>query len=445
MELTPKQIVDELDKFIIGQHDAKKSLAIALRNRFRSKSLPPDIKDDYIPKNILLIGSTGVGKTELARRLAKITSAPFVKVEATKFTEVGYVGRDVDSIIRDLAHNSFQLVKSQKLVAVQEQAAINANQRLLDILCPQSHNPLGQLFDNPKPDNNSPARDFIAKQLSDGLLEDKIIELDLPDNQKPLVGLFSNSALEQMGDNLQDMVSSILPKKLRKRKLPISKARHFLIQEEADKLLDFDQIAIDAIALAQSQGIVFIDEIDKVVTKSSSQHDVSREGVQRDLLPLVEGSAVPTKFGTLHTDHILFIAAGAFHSNKPSDLIPELQGRFPIRVQLDSLSEDDFFNILTKPKNALIKQYAALLAADDLAISFTNDALRLIAHFAFNVNHSSEDIGARRLHTLLESLLQDISFQIPDSNLHSFQVDSQFVHQKLDNIAANRDLSNFIL
>ena len=458
--LSPRQIVEQLDNFIVGQVDAKKAVAIALRNRWRSHKLPDEMRDDVIPKNILMIGSTGVGKTEIARRLAKLVDAPFIKVEATKFTEVGYVGRDVDSMIRDLIQTAVRMVRKQKTEEVKDKAAQNAVERLLDILVPEpkrSQNPLGKLFGNadseasPVEEDNSkkPGREFIRKRLEAGKLEEQVIELEVADHAKPMVGMFSGSSLEGMGDNLQDMVSSLMPKRMRKRKVTVAAARKILEQEEAEKLIDMEEVSEAAVELAERNGIVFLDEIDKVAVKgSSSGPDVSREGVQRDILPIVEGSTVMTKYGPVKTDYILFIAAGAFHTAKPSDLIPELQGRFPIRVELKSLLKADFEKILTEPKNALIKQYKALLETEGLALDFKDEAIERIAELAEVVNEQSEDIGARRLHTLLEKLLEEVSFEAPDmvaDGKTELTIDANYVDERLKEIAKNRDLSQFIL
>ena len=457
---TPREIVEELNKFIVGQDDAKKSVAIALRNRWRSHKLPDDMRDDVIPKNILMIGSTGVGKTEIARRLAKLVKAPFIKVEATKFTEVGYVGRDVESIIRDLAQTAVRMVRKQRTEEVKEKAAANAVERLLDVLVPEpkrSQNPLGKLFGNAEPEtqpaeetaSKKPGREFIRKRLLAGKLEEQVIELEVADHAKPMVGMFSGSSLDGMGDNLQDMVSSLIPKRMRKRKVTVATARKILEQEEAEKLIDMEEVSETAVQLAERSGIVFLDEIDKVAVKgSSSGPDVSREGVQRDILPIVEGSTVMTKYGPVKTDHILFIAAGAFHTAKPSDLIPELQGRFPIRVELKSLLKADFEKILTEPQNALLKQYKALLQTEGLALDFRAGAIERIADLAEHVNEQSEDIGARRLHTLLEKLLEHISFEAPDmvkDGQTEVTIDAAYVDERLKDIAKNRDLSQFIL
>ncbi len=457
---TPREIVAELDKYIVGQDEAKKSVAIALRNRWRSHKLPDEMRDDVIPKNILMIGSTGVGKTEIARRLAKLVKAPFIKVEATKFTEVGYVGRDVESIIRDLVQTAVRMVRKQRTEEVKEKAAANALERLLDVLVPEpkrSQNPLGKLFGNAEGDappveeetSKKPGREFVRKRLLAGKMEEQVIELEVADHAKPMVGMFSGSSLEGMGDNLQDMVSSLMPKRMRKRKVTVATARKILEQEEAEKLIDMEEVAETAVELAERSGIVFLDEIDKVAVKgSSSGPDVSREGVQRDILPIVEGSTVMTKYGPVKTDYILFIAAGAFHTAKPSDLIPELQGRFPIRVELKSLLKADFEKILTEPQNALLKQYKALLQTEGLSLEFKADAIERIAELAENVNEQSEDIGARRLHTLLEKLLEQISFEAPDmakDGKTEVIIDAAYVDERLKDIAKNKDLSQFIL
>ena len=459
-EQTPREIVAELDKYIVGQNDAKRSVAIALRNRWRSRQISEDMRDDVIPKNILMIGSTGVGKTEIARRLAKLVKAPFIKVEATKFTEVGYVGRDVESIIRDLAQTSVRMVRAQRTEEVKEKAAKMATERLLDILVPEpkrSQNPLGKLFGSaesePEEESNNdiqkPGRDFIRKRLEAGKLENEVIELEVADAAKPMVGMFSGSSLEGMGDNLQDMIGSLMPKRFKKRKVTVEAARKILEQEEAEKLIDMEEVGETAVKLAEHSGIVFLDEIDKVAVKgSSSGPDVSREGVQRDILPIVEGSTVMTKYGPVKTDHILFIAAGAFHTAKPSDLIPELQGRFPIRVELKSLQKEDFEKILTEPQNALIKQYKALLATEGLTLEFKADAINKLAEMAYNVNEQTEDIGARRLHTLLEKLLEEVSFDAPDmakEGKTDVTIDAEYVDKRLKDIAQNTDLSQFIL
>lgn len=458
-EQTPRQIVDELNKYIVGQDKAKRAVAIALRNRWRSRRLEESMREDVIPKNILMIGSTGVGKTEIARRLAKLVKAPFVKVEATKFTEVGYVGRDVESIVRELAEVAVRMVKQQRMEAVQEKAKELAKERILDVFVPEpkkSSNPLGSLFGaaeavSSNTDNEEPkykaGRDWCRKRLEAGELEDELIEIDVEDNGRPMVGMLSGSSLENMGDGLQDMISSLMPKKHRKRKVAVKEARKIFAQEEAAKLIDMDEVTTEALNTAERSGIVFLDEIDKVAVKNGqgSGPDVSREGVQRDILPIVEGSTVMTKYGPLKTDHVLFIAAGAFHTAKPSDLIPELQGRFPIRVELTALSKADFKRILTEPRNALIKQYQALLGTEGVTLTFADDAIDRLAQMAEDVNAQTENIGARRLHTLLEKLLEQVSFEAPDLEDKNVVVDAAYVEEKLSEITVNRDLSQFIL
>lgn len=460
-EQTPRQIVEALDKYIVGQKDAKRSVAIALRNRWRSRQLDSEsMKDDIVPKNILMIGSTGVGKTEIARRLAKLVQAPFIKVEATKFTEVGYVGRDVESIIRDLAETSVRMVRSARLEGVQEKAAELAEERILDVMVPEPKksvvNPFGQLFGvseneeqesgDAEPKQYQAGREWCRKKLLAGEYEDQLIEIDVEDNNKPIVGMFAGSSLEGMGDNLQDMLGSMMPKKHRKRKVTVEAARKLFQQEEAMKLVDMEEVTEEAVKLAENSGIVFLDEIDKVaVSGNSGGHDVSREGVQRDILPIVEGSTVMTKYGPVKTDHILFIAAGAFHMAKPSDLIPELQGRFPIRVELTSLTEEDFKRILTEPQNALIKQYKALMGTEGIELEFTDGAIDRLAKLACEVNNQNENIGARRLHTILEKLLEELSFDAPDLEESQVVIDEAYVDKALSEIVVNQDVSQFIL
>ena len=458
-EQTPRQIVEELNKYIVGQDEAKKSVAIALRNRWRSRKLSKDMQEDVVPKNILMIGSTGVGKTEIARRLAKLVKAPFIKVEATKFTEVGYVGRDVESIIRDLAETSVRMVRQQRIEAVQEKAKEMAEERILDVFVPEpkkNTNPLGRLFggsDDEAEEQEKPAepkyqagREWVRKRLQKGELEQESIEIDVEENGKPMVGMFAGSSLESMGDNIQDMIGNLMPKRHRKRKVTVEQARKIFTQEEAEKLIDMEAVADEAVKVAEYSGIVFLDEIDKVAVKgNSSGADVSREGVQRDILPIVEGSTVMTKYGPLKTDHVLFIAAGAFHMAKPSDLIPELQGRFPIRVELKSLRKEDFQKILTEPQNALIKQYQAMLATEGVELEFRDEAIARLAQLACDVNEQAEDIGARRLHTLLEKLLEEVSFTAPELENKKVVIDGAYVDKQLADIVVNRDLSQFIL
>ncbi len=458
-EQTPRQIVEELNKYIVGQDEAKKSVAIALRNRWRSRKLSKEMQEDVVPKNILMIGSTGVGKTEIARRLAKLVKAPFIKVEATKFTEVGYVGRDVESIIRDLAETSVRMVRQQRIESVQDKAKEMAEERILDVFVPEpkkNTNPLGRLFGGGDEDNEQqeqPAepkyqagREWVRKRLQKGELEQETIEIDVEDSSKPMVGMFAGSSLESMGDNIQDMIGNLMPKRHRKRKVTVEQARKIFTQEEADKLIDMEAVADEAVKVAEYSGIVFLDEIDKVAVKgNSSGADVSREGVQRDILPIVEGSTVMTKYGPLKTDHVLFIAAGAFHMAKPSDLIPELQGRFPIRVELKSLRKEDFQKILTEPQNALLKQYQAMLATEDVELEFKDEAIARLAQLACDVNEQAEDIGARRLHTLLEKLLEEVSFTAPELTEKKVVIDADYVDKQLADIVVNRDLSQFIL
>ncbi len=459
-EQTPREIVAELDKYIVGQDKAKRAVAIALRNRWRSRRLDVSLRDDVIPKNILMIGSTGVGKTEIARRLAKLVQAPFIKVEATKFTEVGYVGRDVESIIRELAETSVRMVRERRIAEVQEKAKDLAEERILDVFVPEpkhSANPLGRLFSAAETKEKEDAaesepkykagRDWCRKRLAAGELEDELIEIDVEDSPRPMVGMFAGSGLEGVSDNLQDMIGSLMPKKQRKRKVSVREARKIFTQEEAMKLVDMDEVTEEAIRVAEHSGIVFLDEIDKVAAPGAapSGPDVSREGVQRDILPIVEGSTVMTKYGPLKTDHVLFIAAGAFHTAKPSDLIPELQGRFPIRVELAALEKEDFRRILVEPQNALLKQYEALLATEGVTLVFTDEAIDRLAEMACEVNAQTENIGARRLHTLLEKLLEEVSFEAPEMADKRVVIDAAYVEEKLADITVNRDLSRFIL
>ena len=462
--LTPRQIVERLDQFIIGQKDAKKAVAVALRNRYRRGLLSEKLRDEIIPKNILMIGPTGVGKTEIARRMAKIVGAPFVKVEATKFTEVGYVGRDVESMVRDLVETSIRLVKEEKMLSVKEHAEEGANRRLVDLLVPSAKktnsykNPLEMLFgggnsQNEEDTNHSEdfsvneKRKIIKEKLALGQLEEELVTVEVEEQTPSMFDMLQGSGMEQMGMNMQDALSSFMPKKRKKRKLTVREARNVLTNEEAQKLIDMDEVTSEAVYRAEQNGIIFIDEIDKIASKNSggSSADVSREGVQRDILPVVEGSTVVTKYGSVKTDHVLFIAAGAFHMAKPSDLIPELQGRFPIRVELTKLNVEDFFRILIEPDNALIKQYQALLETEGIQIEFSDDAIRRIAEIAFEVNQNTDNIGARRLHTILEKLLEDLSFEAPDITMEKITITPQYVDDKLGVISRNKDLSQFIL
>lgn len=455
-QLTPSQIVEELNKYIIGQDNAKKSVAIALRNRWRRQQVLSEMKDEIMPNNIIMIGPTGVGKTEIARRISKLANAPFIKVEASKFTEVGYVGRDVESMIRELTDLSVNIVKTEKKNQVQEKAEENALERILDIIIPQvkrkvdktesdSENAANEAAEE---ESNSATREKFRKQLKDGKLDERVIELDLTSDSMPMMQVLGPIGLEEMGVNLQDLFGNIMPKKSRKRKLTIAEAKKVLAQEEAQKLIDMDSVIREAVDKVQNTGIVFIDEIDKIAgtNKNVSGADVSREGVQRDLLPIVEGSTVITKYGPVKTDHILFIASGAFHISKPSDLIPELQGRFPIRVELNSLNEDDFYRILTQPENALIKQYTAMLETEKVKLNFSKESIKEIARTAAEVNEQVENIGARRLHTILTILLEDILFEVPDKNKKkTIEIDEKLVNEKLSKIVKNRDLSRYIL
>ncbi len=465
-ELTPHEIVAALDKYIIGQHDAKKSVAIALRNRWRRLNAPDEMRDEIMPNNIIMIGPTGVGKTEIARRLARLAEAPFIKVEATKFTEVGYVGRDVESMIRDLVDFSINMVRESHSVRVAEKARELAEERVLDILIPPTPAPPAKpigLHAVAEDEKESPAtaqlpsdgelrertRQKFREKLNRGDLDEREIEVDVAADQSPMLQVFGPMGMEEMGVNLQDIFGNMGGKKSKKRKMPVSEARDVLAQEEAQKLIDMDKVTKEALDRVQQAGIVFIDEIDKVASRTASGKggpDVSREGVQRDLLPIVEGSGVMTKYGLVKTDHILFIASGAFHVSKPSDLIPELQGRFPIRVELSSLTEEDFYKILTVPKNALLKQYKTLLASEGVKVEFTDEAVRDIARIAAEVNEDVENIGARRLHTILTTLLENILFDVPDANRNSeIVVDGATVELRLGDIVSNRDLSQYIL
>ena len=462
-ELTPREIVAELDKFIVGQDQAKKVVAIALRNRYRRRRLPEKLREEFMPKNILMIGPTGVGKTEIARRLARLADAPFIKVEATKFTEVGYVGRDVESMVRELVETSIRMVKTGRMGTVAEPAARHAEDRLVGILVPmpgreRSLNPLEVFFGGRRPDESTEAveaaqreriqqqREAVRQKLRNGELDNHPVEIEIEDNTPSMLEIFTGSGMEEMGINLQDMFGNMFPKRVKRRKVTVKEALRLLEQEEAQKLIDMDEVQAEAIARAENDGIIFLDEIDKIAARGGSQGpDVSREGVQRDILPIVEGSTVLTKYGPVKTDHILFIAAGAFHTSKPSDLIPELQGRFPMRVELSSLTEKDFRRILTEPENALLKQYTALLATEDIQLEFTDDAIDKIAAFAVLINERTENIGARRLHTVLERVLEEISFAAPERAGERIVVDDEYVTERLADVVEDRDLSRFIL
>ncbi|PFJ18545.1 HslU--HslV peptidase ATPase subunit [Bacillus cereus] len=461
LHFTPRQIVEKLDQYIIGQKNAKKAVAVALRNRYRRSKLAENLRDEIAPKNILMIGPTGVGKTEVARRMAKLVGAPFIKVEATKFTEVGYVGRDVESMVRDLVETSVRIVKEEMVVKVQDKAEEQANQRLVEILVPslEKHsgfkNPLEMLFGGTQNSNQTSdtqedveiekKRQEVGRKLAAGLLEEEIVSIEVTEQQSSMFDMLQGTGMEQMGMNFQDALGSIMPKKTKKRKLSVKEARKVLTNEEAQRLIDMDEVTQEAVYRAEQLGIIFIDEIDKIAGKQSNSVDVSREGVQRDILPIVEGSNVATKYGSVKTDYILFVAAGAFHMSKPSDLIPELQGRFPIRVELTKLSVDDFVKILIEPDNALIKQYMALLATEGIEIEFSDEAIRKIAEIAYQVNQDTDNIGARRLHTIMEKLLEDLSFEASEITLEKITITPQYVEEKLASIAKNKDVSQFIL
>nr|MBO2491611.1 ATP-dependent protease ATPase subunit HslU [Rhodothermus marinus] len=464
-ELTPREIVAELDKYIVGQDEAKKCVAIALRNRWRRLNAPPEMREEIMPNNILMIGPTGVGKTEIARRLAKLAGAPFIKVEATKFTEVGYVGRDVDSMIRDLVDIAVNMVREEHEQRVRDRARELAEERILDILVPPARpTPRPEMVQGPgfflqstattaaddaEAEARERTRQRFREKLKAGELDDREIEIEVAADTMPMVQVFGPLGIEEMGVNLQELFGNLTGRRRKKRRVTVAEAREILTQEEAQKLIDMDKVTREALERVEQSGIVFIDEIDKVAARDGARGgpDVSREGVQRDLLPLVEGSSVMTKYGMVRTDHILFIASGAFHVAKPSDLIPELQGRFPIRVELKSLTEEDFYKILTQPKNALLKQYQALLKAEGIEIEFTDAAVRKIAEIAARVNEEVENIGARRLHTVLTTLLEDILFEVPDNvpEDRKIVVDADLVEQRLSGIVQNRDLSQYIL
>jgi ATP-dependent HslUV protease ATP-binding subunit HslU len=480
--LTPRQIVEALDKYIIGQSEAKRAVAIALRNRARRQMLEEDMRDEVAPKNIIMIGSTGIGKTEIARRLARLVDAPFIKVEASKYTEVGYVGRDVESMIRDLTDLAVNMVRAEQTEAVKEKALEQVEDRLLDCLLPpprsiKKQKSIEEDDDDEEAETNEAlafdleiedgeeiepdqeeviseqekarylrTREKFRKMLRDGKLEDKPVEISVKNQSVPFIEIFSPAGIEEMDINLKDMFGSFLPKKVKKRRVTVEEARHILMQEEAEKLIDMDKVVGEAIARVENSGIVFLDEIDKIAGRESkSGPDVSREGVQRDILPIIEGCTVATKYGMVRTDHVLFIAAGAFHASKPSDLIPELQGRFPIRVELKNLDQHDFKRILTEPKNALEKQYIAMLRTEDVEVCITEDAIDEIAALAFQVNESVEDIGARRLHTIMERLFDDLSFNAPGMEEREITIDANYVSKQLAEVVKDQDLSKYIL
>ncbi len=453
-ELTPREIVAELDKHVVGQKDAKRAVAIALRNRMRRQKLTPELAEEVIPKNIIMIGPTGVGKTEIARRLAKLANSPFLKVEASKFTEVGYVGRDVESMIRDLVEIAIEMVREEKLEDVSDKAELNAEERLLDILLPPSAPPrptetqAGFVLEGTTSsgESQSRTREKLRQQLREGKLDERTVEIDVRERNFPSFEIISNQGVEEMDVNIKDMLPNIFGQRTKKRKMKVNEAFEYLIQEEEQRLIDMDQVTRVAIDRVEDSGIIFLDEIDKIAGRESGHGpDVSREGVQRDILPIVEGTTVNTRYGMVRTDHILFVAAGAFHVSKPSDLIPELQGRFPIRVELQSLTMEDFVRILTEPKSSLVKQYTALLETEGVKLDFTRDSLEEIARFAFRVNEGTENIGARRLHTIMERVLDQISFDAPDKKGENIKIDADYVRQMLADIVKDQDLSRYIL
>ena len=444
-ELTPQEIVAELDKYIIGQKAAKKAVAIALRNRYRRRRVPPELADEIAPKNILMIGPTGVGKTEISRRLAKLTSSPFLKIEASKFTEVGYVGRDVESIVRDLVRMGVDMVRQEKIEEVKEKAETNVEERLLDVLLP----PLRRRDNSVTEDEFQrfqETREKMRKQLRDGLLEDRLVEIEVKEKAAAPFEIFSSAGVEEIGIQIQEMLPGFLGGKPKKRKVKVFEAREYILDEEQRRLIDMDQVARLAIERVEHSGIVFLDEMDKIAGRESGHGpEVSREGVQRDLLPIVEGTTVNTRYGLVKTDHVLFIGAGAFNVAKPADLIPELQGRFPIRVELTSLNKEDFVRILTEPENALIKQYMALLATEDVRVEFTSDAIDEIAQVGEDVNRDAEDIGARRLYTIMEKVMEEISFKAPNVKAKHIHIDRAYVQDQLKDIIKDQDLRRFIL
>lgn len=448
-ELTPDEIVKELDKYIIGQNEAKRSVAIALRNRYRRQRLLEELRDEVAPKNIIMIGPTGVGKTEIARRLARMVNAPFLKVEATKFTEVGYVGRDVESMVRELTNIAVNMVKSEKIEALQEKVKDLTQEKILDILLPHNKKKRKNEYETEETTDEERfihTREKLRQQLSEGKLEDRQVEIETKESFTPVVEVFAGTGMEGLDVNFTDALSSLFPSRTKRRKTPIKEARKILLHEETQKLIDMDEVIREAISRTENGGIIFLDEIDKIVGREGTKGpDVSREGVQRDILPIVEGSTVMTRYGPVKTDHILFIAAGTFHSAKPSDLIPELQGRFPIRVELSPLSEDDFKEILTKPKNALIKQYTALLATEDVELVFEDEAIEEIAKLAREINEETENIGARRLYTLIEKVVEDISFEANKRQGERIEISSEYVRERLKEIIKDRDLSRYIL
>jgi ATP-dependent HslUV protease ATP-binding subunit HslU len=455
-ELTPREIVAELDKYVVGQKDAKRAVAIALRNRMRRQKLAPDLAEEIMPKNIIMIGPTGVGKTEIARRLAKLANSPFLKVEASKFTEVGYVGRDVESMIRDLVEIAIDMVREEKLEDVSDKAELNAEERLLDILLPPTPSSQrqtdaatgGVVIDGSTgmTESHSRTREKLRQQLREGKLDDRMVEIETREKSFPAFEIISNQGVEEMDINVKDMLPNIFGQRSKKRKMKVNEAFEYLIQEEEQRLIDMDQVTRMAVDRVENSGIIFLDEIDKIAGRESGHGpDVSREGVQRDILPIVEGTTVNTRYGMVRTDHVLFIAAGAFHVSKPSDLIPELQGRFPIRVELQSLTMEDFIRILTEPKSSLVKQYTALLETEGVKLEFTRESLDEVARFAFRVNEGTENIGARRLHTIMERVLDEISFEAPEKKGQQITVDGDYVRRMLTDIVKDQDLSRYIL
>ena len=446
-EMTPREIVRELDKYVIGQAAAKRAVAIALRNRIRRQKLTPEMAEEVMPKNIIMIGPTGVGKTELARRLAKLANSPFLKVEASKFTEVGYVGRDVESMIRDLVEIAIDMVRNEKLGEIEEKAEANAEERILDLLLPpQTPRDPNDEVARAASEHAARTREKLRTQLREHKLDERVVEIEVKERNFPAFEIISNQGIEEMDINLKDILPGFLGQRTSKRKMKAVEAMEYLLQEEEQKLVDMDQVTRLAVERVEDNGIIFLDEIDKIAGRESGHGpDVSREGVQRDILPIVEGTTVNTRYGMVRTDHILFIAAGAFHVSKPSDLIPELQGRFPIRVELDSLTVKDFVRILTEPRNALIKQYIALLETDGVKLSFQPDAVEEVARFATMVNETTENIGARRLHTILEKLLDEISFEAPDLKKKNIRIDAAYVQKMLADIVKDQDLSRYIL
>jgi ATP-dependent HslUV protease ATP-binding subunit HslU len=448
-DMTPREIVAELDKYIVGQNAAKRAVAVALRNRVRRQKLQPEIAEDVLPKNILMIGPTGVGKTEIARRLARLAGCPFVKVEASKYTEVGYVGRDVESMVRDLVETAIDMVREEKLDEVADRAEQAAEERVLDLLLPPAPPPAQGTSEAElaaQREQTQRTREKLRAQLREGKLDQRMVDIEVRERAMPSFEIISNQGIEEMDVNIKDMLSGFFGQQKKKRKMSIADAFEYLIQEEENKLLDMDQITRVAVERAEQMGIIFIDEIDKVAGREAGHGpDVSREGVQRDILPIIEGTTVNTRYGMIRTDHILFVAAGAFHVTKPSDLIPELQGRLPIRVEMQSLKEEDFIRILTEPKNALIKQYIALLETEGVKLQFTEDAIQTIARFATSVNEQTENIGARRLHTILEKVLDELSFEAPDLKKKNVKIDAAYVTKQLADIVKNQDLSRYIL